>query len=255
MPAATWTYTPNQVAPLKISRSRLQLFLDCPRCFWLLMRQNIKRPSWPDFSLNLAVDQLLKREFDDYRSQGKAHPVMKKYKIKGLPFEHADLENWRNNFKGIQYLVEKFNFLIFGAVDDIWINGDDELIIVDYKATAKDKPVEALYAEGTYHDSYRRQMDIYNWLFLMNGFKTSPQTYFLYLTGDLGQPKLAGKLHFISHLIGYEVETTWIEPVLAEVKACLDQDLPKYQPDKCEHCNYVLQRLRSIHRLKQHEKN
>jgi hypothetical protein len=53
----------------KISRSKIELFTECPRCFYLEVVKGVKRPSMPGFSLNSAVDELLKKEFDILREQ------------------------------------------------------------------------------------------------------------------------------------------------------------------------------------------
>ncbi|MEJ2441526.1 MAG: hypothetical protein P8Y06_01235 [Patescibacteria group bacterium] len=79
--AWTRTYNPKNKTPFKLSRSKIDLFLQCPRCFYLDVRLGIKRPSLPGFTLNLAVDELLKKEFDLLRKKGQAHELMKKYKI------------------------------------------------------------------------------------------------------------------------------------------------------------------------------
>ncbi|MYB40315.1 PD-(D/E)XK nuclease family protein [Candidatus Saccharibacteria bacterium] len=255
MVAATWDYIPNQKAPCRLSRSRLQLFLDCPRCFWLVMRQRIKRPSMPDFLLNDAVDRLLKKEFDIYREKGEPHPLMKKNKLKAVPFQHADLDKWRNPFEGIQHLDKELNLLVFGGLDDVWINEDEELMVVDYKATAKDKPIKELYAPGTYHDSYRRQLEVYQWLLAQNGFKVSPTAYFVYATGDRTVDKFSNRIKFDTNLIVHEGKTDWIEQALKEAKACLDGGMPKYRRQPaCEHCNYVLKRLGLADKLKPKKK-
>lgn len=252
MVASTWNYKLNQKQALKISRSRLQLFLDCPRCFWLLMRQNIKKPSMPDFLLNIAVDKLFKKEFDVYREKAQPHPLMRKNKIKAIPFKHQDLAKWLNPFEGVQYLNKEHNFLIFGGLDDVWVNEEEELIVVDYKATAKDKPVEQLYGEGTYHDAYRRQMEVYQWLLKSNGFKVSPTAYFVYATALNDGPKFGDKLNFVTNVIAHEGKIDWIEGVLKDVKVCLDGEIPQYRSEpRCGHCYYVWQRLSLASKLKQ----
>ena len=81
-----YAYTPAQKAPYKLSRSKIELFVQCPRCFWLDARMRIKRPSGPPFSLNKAVDELLKKEFDTYRKSAKAHPIMLDNQIKAVPY-------------------------------------------------------------------------------------------------------------------------------------------------------------------------
>jgi len=50
--------------PFKVSRSKIELFTQCPRCAYLDLKLGVKRPETPTFTLNNAVDALLKREFD-----------------------------------------------------------------------------------------------------------------------------------------------------------------------------------------------
>ena len=58
-----------------------------------------------------------------------------------IPFQHENLNKWRENFVGVQYFHESSNFILHGAVDDVWISNEDELIVVDYKATSKNDKV------------------------------------------------------------------------------------------------------------------
>jgi hypothetical protein len=45
---------------MKISRTGIENFTRCKRCFWLDAVKKIKPPFGPPFNLNLAVDHLLK---------------------------------------------------------------------------------------------------------------------------------------------------------------------------------------------------
>jgi hypothetical protein len=69
-------YAPGQKDLFKISRSKIELFKQCPRCFWLDARLKIKRPSGPPFQINKAIDELYKKEFDAFRVKKKPHPIM-----------------------------------------------------------------------------------------------------------------------------------------------------------------------------------
>ena len=70
----------------RLSRSKIELFTECPRCFYLDNKLGTGRPRGPAFTLNIAVDALLKREFDAHRLKKTAHPLMKKYKVDAVPF-------------------------------------------------------------------------------------------------------------------------------------------------------------------------
>ena len=109
-------YDPKSKEPFRISRSKIDLFIKCPRCFYLDRRLGIGQPPGYPFSLNSAVDTLLKKEFDMHRTQKTAHPLMETYGIDAVLFQHKNMDVWRENFKGVQVLHIPTQFLVFGAV-------------------------------------------------------------------------------------------------------------------------------------------
>lgn len=62
-------YNPDSKEPFKLSRSKIDLFLNCPRCFYLDRRLGVGRPPGSPFALNSAVDVLFKKEFDLHRAK------------------------------------------------------------------------------------------------------------------------------------------------------------------------------------------
>jgi RecB family exonuclease len=160
---------------------------------------------------------------------------MTAYGIDAVPFVHKDLNKWRENFVGVQYTHPQTNFIITGAVDDIWINPHDELIVVDYKATSKDTEVNI---DAAWQDSYKRQMEIYQWLLRKNSFTVSDTGYFVYCNARKDARAFDGKLEFDIKLIPYTGNDGWIEDVLEDIKTTLDSDaLPAPSVD-CEYCAY-----------------
>lgn len=220
----------------KVSRSGIELFTECPCCFYLNNVRGIRRPSSPPFNINKAVDALLKKEFDLHRARGSAHPYMKAYGIDAVPFRHEMMDEWRENFKGVRYLHEPTNLLITGAVDDVWQDKNGELIVVDYKATSKnDEPT----IEEDWQISYKRQMEVYQWLLRRLGFKVSNTGYFVYCNGKADREAFDGKVEFDVVLLPYNGDDSWIEPTLKDIKKCLDKkDAPKPTSD-CEFCGYA----------------
>ena len=112
-------FNPNDSKPFKLSRSKIELFIECQRCFYIDRRLGVGRPPGFPFNLNSSVDALLKNEFDTYRVKGLKHPLIEKYGVDARPAPHKDLDKWRQNFTGIQYLHEPTNLLVFGAIDDL----------------------------------------------------------------------------------------------------------------------------------------
>jgi CRISPR/Cas system-associated exonuclease Cas4 (RecB family) len=243
----TVPYQVGQETPFKVSRSKIELFMQCQRCFWLDTRLKIKRPSGPPFNINKAIDELFKKEFDVYRAKGEPHPFMTKFKVDAVPFQHEDLDTWRENFVGVVAVHEPTNLHVFGAVDDVWVNPAGEIMVVDYKATAKDKPVTKLGPKGGWQDMYRRQMEIYQWLLKQNGFDVSDTGYFVYATGTQDRPGFNDKVDFETYVFPHHGNSDWVEQVLLDLKQCLENEtMPPVgkaaMGGECEHCAYARSR-------------
>lgn len=222
----------------KLSRSKIDLFSECPRCFYLDNKLGVSRPKFPAFTLNVAVDALLKKEFDIHRAQKTPHPLMDTYGIDAIPFDHKDIDTWRENFEGVQCLHKPTGLPISGAIDDVWVNKDGELLVVDYKATAKDGDIDDL-DDTKWHNQYRRQMEVYQWLLRQNGFKVSDTGYFVYVNGKKDRAAFDGKLEFDVTIIPYKGSSDWVEKTLSDIKKCLDSDIIPKSADACEYCAYV----------------
>ncbi len=224
----------------KISRSKIDLFLECPRCFWLDMKHGVKRPQPAPYTINSAIDWLLKQEFDRYRKAGEPHPIMLRAGIEAVPYAAPEMDKWRHNFTGVQYNHEPTGFLVTGAVDDVWVNRDKELIVVDYKATGAN--------EHKIHKSYPRQMEIYQWLLRQNNYAVAPVGYFVFARvnkadsfGHDGQNAgRVGLLPFDIFVEPLEGDDSWIPGALAGARETLDSDLPPSHGPECEYCKYRL---------------
>ncbi|MCI0619835.1 PD-(D/E)XK nuclease family protein [Candidatus Wolfebacteria bacterium] len=221
--------------PFRLSRSKIDLFWECPRCFYLDRRLGVPRPSLPGFTLNIAVDHLLKKEFDTHRAKGDPHPLMTEYKIDAVPFAHKKLDVWRNNFKGVERLHTPTNFLVFGAIDDVWVNPKGELHVVDYKATSK---AEKPDLEGFWQQVYKRQMEVYQWLMRGNGFEVSDTGYFVYVNGRKDAEAFDGKLEFDVDIIPYTGDDGWVERTLLDAQKALEADVIPEAGQHCEYCPY-----------------
>lgn len=231
-------YNPNLKAPFRISRGKIDLFLECPRCFYLDRKLGLGRPSMPGWALNSAVDALLKNEFDLLRKKGQAHELMKKYKINAIPFSHPDLPIWRDDvykYVGASVLHKPTNLEICGIIDDLWINKQEELIIVDYKSTSTSA---AISLEDEYKQGYKKQMEVYQWIFRQMGFRVNKTGYFVYTNAGRNRPKFDARLEFELQIISHKGDVSWVEPTIFAMKKCLDSDsIPEPEPD-CELCMY-----------------
>jgi len=226
-------YSSADTKPYKLSRSKIADYLKCPRCFYIDRKCGTGQPPMFPYTLNNAVDALLKKEFDIYRLEAKSHPLVLEHGIEAIPFAHPQLEDWRMNQRGIQYLHEPTNFIITGAVDDVWIKQNGELIIVDYKATSSQEVVTLLNRK-----SYKDQMEIYQWLFRRNGFTVSDTGYFFYCNGDAQRESFSGVLQFKINILPHVGNDNWIESVLYKIKECLAQEIIPPMTSTCDYCRY-----------------
>ncbi len=230
----SWNYGGDK---WKLSRSKIDLFMNCPKCFYLDNKLGIKRPPGFPFNLNSAVDALLKKEFDAYRAEGKPHPIMVENGVDAVPFQHEKMDDWRDALHaGVQFLHEPTGFLVTGAVDDVWVKPDGELIVVDYKATSKQDEIMAL--DQDWQIGYKRQSEVYEWLLRQNGFKVSDTAYFVYANGDTEKEVFGDKLEFVTKLIPYTGNADWVEPTLMEMKECLESDEVPECGEDCDYCRY-----------------
>ena len=230
-------YDPNSQEPFKLSRSKIDLFLECSRCFYYDRRLGVGRPPGYPFALNSAVDALLKQEFDVHRANGTKHPLQAKYGIDAVPIPHEDLDKWRHNFTGVQFLHKPTNLLIFGAIDDLWQNSKGEYIVVDYKATAKADEITEL--DKDWHEGYKRQMEIYQWLLRQNGYKVSDTGYFVYCNGIADAKAFDQKLEFRVNLIPYKGNDSWVEKTVLVIHQCLHSNKIPQAGHDCDYCSYI----------------
>jgi RecB family exonuclease len=161
---------------------------------------------------------------------------MQAYGLKDvIPYGHDDLDIWRSNFKGITFAHVATNFFVTGAIDDIWINKEGEVIIVDYKATSKEEKVSL---DKEWQIGYKRQMEVYQWLFRQNGFKVSKTGYFVYCNGKTDRAAFDAKLEFDIDIIPYTGDDSWVEKALADMKECLMAKSTPKPAKVCDYCNY-----------------
>lgn len=252
----TYKYNPNRSgdwnyggAKWKLSRSKIDFFFECPRCFYLDNKLGTKRPGFPSFNLNIAVDELFKKEFDEHRKNNTPHPIMTKYNIDAVPFAHKDLDIWRDPFVGIMHTHAPTGLVVSGGVDDIWVKPDGSLIIVDYKSTSKEGRIDAL-GDSPWEVQYTRQLGVYRWLLEHNGFTVNETGYLVYANADKSLEGFNNTLVFETTVVPVEADTTWIDATLQDIKGCLEAETLPKSGDACEFCPYreaAGKKLQAVH--------
>ena len=160
---------------------------------------------------------------------------MRDAEIDAVPCPHEKLDQWRTNFTGVQVHHQKTNLIITGAIDDLWVTPDRKHLVVDYKATSKDQPVTI---DEPWQDSYKRQMEIYQWLLRGNGLNVSDTGYFVYCNGQRRAPRFDNHLDFDISVISYVGTDDWVEACIVNAHACLLSNKIPPVTSACDYCTY-----------------
>ena len=245
-------YTPLHPAPFELSRGKIEMMKQCEACFWLEKKAGVKPIGMPGFNLNTNTDTLLKRDLDQYRGKG-PHPIMQAQGCSDLrPFDHADLKKWESSTqfgaspKYFNTVHEETNILFGGGLDDVWESmTTGELHVVDYKSTAQlshqPKPLDREFLEDFWKISYKRQMEMYQWILRRKGFQVSDIGYFLYVDGQhLGyngmideDPSMA-TMKFKTAIIEYQGDDNWVEAAIFRAKEILEMEKPPEHFWRCD---------------------
>ncbi len=211
----------NKKNRLVLSPSTLNIFRDCPRCFWLQINEDIKRPRGAFPSIASGLDRVIKEYFDTYREKGDLPPLLKD-KIEGKLIPQLPKKLYFND--------NSTNASLMGMLDECLILSENRYAPLDYK-TRGSLPTDT-------HPAYKLQMDMYTLLLEKNDYKTNNLAYLLYFV-----PR-SGKLH---EGIPFEVKMIEIktspERALDFFHEAIDL-LKKPIPDSsqnCEYCNWINQ--------------
>jgi len=210
---------------IQLSPNSLNLYLECPHCFWLDKNLGLKRPPAYPYTFNLAVDGLLKEEFDTYRRKKLSHPIFEKNNIKAHLFENQKLLNqWRNNLAGIRYFDEQLQATLFGAVDDVLEFDDGKIAPLDYKSTGS----TALKI----YDRFQLQLDVYTFLMEKNGYKTPKKGFMVFYVIDKRRGFI-DRLPFKKEILEVETSPADVYGIFKEAVEILRQSTPPYHSKDC----------------------
>lgn len=204
----------------------LNLFRECPRCFWLRYNEKVHRPETIFPSLPSGMDRVIKEYFDSFRKDGKLPAEIDGKMVGKLMPDQALLDDWRNWRKGLIFNDDQLDATLTGALDDCLIDGDC-YVPLDYK-TRGSAP-----KEGASEMYYQTQLDTYVLLLQKSGYRTGEFAYLIYFFPD----KVVG-----AHNVKFSVEVVKIETdgqrayrIFADAVNCLRGPIPKSHTE-CGFC-------------------
>lgn len=221
--------------PVKLSPSRLGLFAECPRCFWLALREGLSRPSGPFPSLPGGMDREIKAHFDRYRERGALPPELDGQVDERLHPDQSFLagaRDWRTEPK---LRDERLDVVLRGGIDDLLVADDGSLVVLDYKT--RGYPPKG---DGR-PDYYVRQLNCYNLLLRESGHPTADHAYLLYYHPETVRGD--GAMGFHTDLVEVQVDVGAAHQLLEDAVATLDGTLPDAATG-CEFCEWADARSR-----------
>ena len=251
-----------------LSRSAFDEFKKCKRCFYLIRKRGFIEPGTPQFTMNSTTDKLLKKEFDLCRKEEKSHRILIEKKLDHIiPYKNEEtainiygnpiipskskkpyekMEAWRENYHGVQTRFKKTNFILYGSVDDIWLDTKkNTLILADYKSQANEKKVtQETYWDGDFKSGYQRQLDFYYYLLKQQNLKEeiSNDAYLLVVNARGLEDTFDDKLVFESTLIHTKVKDDDLENEIQEMIDVFNSDNVPESNKLCKNCAYARQR-------------
>jgi len=224
------THSETSKQAITLSRWQLNIFTECPRCFWLVNRRGIKLPKTLPFALNNAIDGLLKAEFDEHRAAGTLPAILSVLQGRATLFtDTTQLGAWRNNFQGVRWKDPSSGHTLFGAVDDLLQFQDGTMAVVDYKSTGSAHP--------TIYPSYQLQMDVYTYLLQQLGFKTAAKAYFAFFV-VVKDDGFNGRLPFREALLEVTPTPARVPAIFAQAIAVAQADELPQPGAACDLCRW-----------------
>ena len=215
---------------IKISPSGVSSLLECPRCLWLQVREEKKRPRGIYPSLPDGMDNVFKKYFDEYRVRGEMPPEIDG-KIEGRLFDDSKfLRQWREfdfGRGGIRTEIPEYEMVVAGAIDDLVVAPDGAFVPFDFKT--RGYPLK----EDT-HEHYRTQLDLYAMLFERNGHTIAGYGYLLFFWPQAYE---MGMANFKTELIKMDVSPSRGMSVLKKVHDIVTNLKPE-AASRCEYCLY-----------------
>lgn len=218
---------------IRLSKSQLDKFQDCPRCFWLGQRHKLKQPDMISSKVWKGVERVTIQHYDAHRA-AKTTP----YNLVGcVPAGAVPLQRDAEGMKALRYWGKGLpfkvdNILVTTALDDMLeINACGKMLynVIDYKSKSK------LTDEEATAEMYQNQADVFDLAANVNGYPTDGLVYFDYWSpvsvegaeppaaaGDVG----ATMQKWASQVIVLKADHARIKKLVLAAAACIEGRMP-----------------------------
>lgn len=213
-----------------LSAHSLNIFIECPRCFYLYIKKGISRPRGPMPSIATGIDSLIKEYFEHFRKKGELPPFLKG-KVEGKLI---------SNLKKTYYydIEDEKDYYLWGRLDEIIQLPNGLYIPLDHKTRASLPPEEP-------HDAYKFQIGIYS--LLLKKENKGKEVSFGYLVYYYPEKTLIDfDADEIKNIINFNFEVKEVKIDINEIKKniddaikCLEEDKIPESDENCEYCKWI----------------
>lgn len=200
---------------IKLSPSTLNLFVECPRCFWLAIKAGIKRPAGPFPSLPVGMDSVIKKYFDSWRGRGL--PPILGGQIKG---------RLAMKMPKTLYFTDNSGYVLYGRPDEYIELGGERIAPLDHKTRAS--------APKELHRAYQNQLNIYDLLLLKNDYATAGKGFLVYYFPAPGE--LHNGVPFLTEIKEIKTNADEAYELFQKAIELLDASEPPPAHEDCEFC-------------------
>jgi len=218
---------------IKLSPSSLNLFLECPRCFWLRFNKGINRPSGPSSTLPTGMDYTLKNYYDHCRKDGL--PSQLETLVEGkLISDQAKISEMRKRSFG------------FELNKDVWFGGalDEALELSDGSIVPLDNKTKGFPPKES-HWTHKTQMSGYTLILQNNGIKTKNLAYLVHWFLDHKNMNFEDPFKFNVAVEEVETNPAEIKEKILDAVKCLSNPMPEpsqttgmAQNETCPFCQF-----------------
>jgi hypothetical protein len=265
---------------IRLSKSQLDKFCSCPRCFWLHHRQKLDQPDMISSKVWKGVERIAQAHYQEHREARTTPPALIGKVPEGaipVQFDEEQMKALRYWGKGLPFKVD--GITVTTALDDMlqWQFNDNpeykypytgdktRYAVIDYKSKSK------LTDEAATLDLYRNQADVFDLACNENGYHTDGVVYFDYWSPmQVEGAEAPGSYEngttlqlWASQVIAVRADHERIKTLIRAAAACIEGPLPDpnirvvigkrggRKVEGCPVCAYVLDYEKTIEAMKE----
>ena len=206
-------YSNNSSRPFKLSRTKIDLFFECRRCFFLDQKFGVKRPHGTPLVLSNRIVEDFKKELNVCRVERNIHSKVKELNKNLIPIIHSNLEEWKSSFKGASFFHEGTNLLIYGIIDDIWLDrstNKNHSVVIKSNSKKNNISYEEVWP------GYWRQLSLYSYLLSKNLLPMSSTGILVFINAPTNISQIETESYFNLNIFEKILDFDWIEPTIQE---------------------------------------